>query len=397
MLKIRKEPVRGCSATVCKARISSQFTKEKYGPSQDRIVKALLLGLLRYGPRCGCNLRATILHCRQGHRCRGEFNRPKWPYTFLTECKYPLDIDDALISVGGIFGTPRTSPTAPLTSVSCAIHLYKMRQMWSRIHETMFSTRSCQPIDFRFADSMRRELESWYAATPEQSYTAPGGQLSVFSSKEWFSIAYHHTILLIYRRHLIVSSCGSAAQNSGDRSARSQQAIDSAFTICSNAGRQICLLYRQLYISRSVNYTWGSLHMLFLGGLTYLHTLWASNDVRQATRRDDVYTTCTACTMVLVIMAERWKAAASYRDIFETLTSKTITMMCDTERASWPVAQSNTRKQPWVADQPATEQSLKQLPFQEWVDNVADIGMCEGVQSMLDTFLGERDIYGFES
>lgn len=261
----------------------------------------------------------------------------------------------------------------------------------------MYSTRSGQSIDFPFVDSMRRDLESWYAATPEQSYAAPEGQLSVFSSKEWFSIAYHHTILLIYRRHLIFSSQDTAAQYSGHRSARSQEAIDSAFTICSNASRQICLLYRQLYISRSVKYTWGSLHMLFLGGLTYLHTLWASNDVRQATRREDVYTTCTACTMVLVIMAERWKAAAPYRDIFDTLSSKTITMMCDTERAPWPISQSNTRKQPGAVTQPATEQPLGHLPFQEWIENVADIGMCEGVQSMLDTFLGERDIERAES
>jgi hypothetical protein len=158
--------------------------------------------------------------------------------------------------------------------------------------------------------------------------------------------------------------------------------------------------YRHLYISRSVSYTWGSLHMLFLGGLTYLYTLWASSDVRRATRRGDVCSTGTACTMVLVIMAERWKAAVSYRDIFETLATKTITMICDTETEGLPVPALPASGQPWVTEQPATEQSLAQLPFEDWmdkIDNVADMGMCEGVQSMLEMFLGDTSIMGFQT
>jgi hypothetical protein len=35
-----------------------------------------------------------------------------------------------------------------------------------------------------------------------------------------------------------------------------------------------------------------------------------------------------ACTTVLIIIAERWNEASSYRDIFELLSESTITMIC---------------------------------------------------------------------
>lgn len=187
--------------------------------------------------------------------------------------------------------------------MSCANHVYKLRQIWSKIHETICSKGMPLPADFKFVASMHREIDAWYKNTLEQYYAGFGGRLSVFSSKEWFTIAYNHTILAINRRHMIISSKGSATQYLGDQSAR--QAVTNAFLTSLTAAREICLLYRQLYISCLVTYTWGSLHMLFLAGLTYLHTLWTSSDVRRTTRRDDVYATCTACTMVLVIMAER--------------------------------------------------------------------------------------------
>lgn len=311
--------------------------------------------------------------------------------------QYPLDIDDSSIGGGGIFGEPRTSVQAPSTSISCAIHIYKLRQIWSEIHETIYSHRMSAPINFGYADPMRHKLEIWHEKTPDQVETGVGGHHSVFSSKEWFSIAYNHTVRLIYRHHLNVSDPGTAAYNYSDQSSSAREAVNSAFIICSNAGREICLLYRHLYISSSVIYSWGSLHMLFLGGLTYLHTLWASINVRRVTKCGDVYTTCAARTMVLAVIAERWKAAVSYRDIFETLAIKTVTMMCDNDREALLVQGLPACRQPWITEQSEIEQSLRHLDWQEWIENVADIGMCEGAQSVLDGFLGDRETDNFQA
>lgn len=40
-----------------------------------------------------------------------------------------------------------------------------------------------------------------------------------------------------------------------------------------------------------------------------------------------VHSTCGNCTVVLVIMAERWHEAATYRDIFENLANRTMAMV----------------------------------------------------------------------
>lgn len=68
--------------------------------------------------------------------------------------------------------------------------------------------------------------------------------------------------------------------------------------------------------------------MLFFGGLTYLYCLWRCKAIRDAARQRDVINTCLACQTVLVIIAERWKLATSYRDLFEMLSERTISMMC---------------------------------------------------------------------
>jgi hypothetical protein len=46
-------------------------------------------------------------------------------------------------------------------------------------------------------------------------------------------------------------------------------------------------------------------------------------------RRSEVINTCMACNTVLVIIAERWSQAITYRDTFETLYEKTIDMICN--------------------------------------------------------------------
>ena len=91
--------------------------------------------------------------------------------------------------------------------------------------------------------------------------------------------------------------------------------------------------YRRLYQNRSVQFTWGSLHILFLGGLTYLYCLWCSRSVRESARQADIINTCMACSTVLTIIAERWNLASSYREMFEILSQRTISMTCSDSAA----------------------------------------------------------------
>lgn len=56
----------------------------------------------------------------------------------------------------------------------------------------------------------------------------------------------------------------------------------------------------------------------------------------------DVINTCTACTMVLVIIAERWSKARTYRDVFEQLSEQTLAFICGATGASEQISTHQT-------------------------------------------------------
>ena len=207
-----------------------------------------------------------------------------------------------------------------------SIHAIKLRRLWTKIVDVLYPTNSqrhrVSPEQCSF-EALRQELEEWRESTPDQLDYSHSHPLSVFASSQWFPLAYDHAILVLYRHYI----CGAAlGQHQGDSSL--SEVTERAFEECFFRSREMCLLYRRVYQSSTVQFTWGSLHILFTGGLTYLYCLWRSERIRSMARQTDVVNTCMACTTVLVIIAERWNLATSYRDIFETLSERTINMIC---------------------------------------------------------------------
>lgn len=240
------------------------------------------------------------------------------------DVELPLDVDDESITRDGILQQPRSAPGDPPTTMTGALHVFRLRRLWSRMAETLYPTisRSDGANADALVDGLRQELEEWRLATPDQLFLQ-SHPLSVFASRDWFQLAYEHSILLLYR-HYIAGEQQVTLHDPEERQAK----MDGIFEECAYSARQMCTRYRRLYQSSSVQFTWGSLHILFLAGLTYLFCLWRSRSVRERSRQTDVMSTCMACTMVLTITAERWNFATPYRDIFELLSVKTISMVC---------------------------------------------------------------------
>ncbi|KAJ9157324.1 Fungal specific transcription factor [Pleurostoma richardsiae] len=240
------------------------------------------------------------------------------------DTELPLDVEDDDITAAGFRRKPRSSAEEPPTQMTGFIHAIKLRRLWSKIGDLLYPSISRAGIlamngtmRQSLVDSLGQELEDWHNSIPEPVDYSGSRPLSVFASKEWFQLAYDHSVLLLYRHDL----------NLPTQFIESGQA-DKVFEECYRRAREICLLYRRLYQSPTIQFTWGSLHILFLGGLTYLYCLWRSPRVRQSARRTDVMNTCMACNTVLVIIAERWSQATTYRDTFEALSERTISMIC---------------------------------------------------------------------
>ncbi|CAI6097316.1 unnamed protein product [Clonostachys chloroleuca] len=292
------------------------------------------------------------------------------------DVELPLDVDDESITRDGILQNPRSAPGDPPTAMTGALHNIRLRKLWSKMAESLYLTISRHDggeADM-LIDRLRQELEDWRLSIPDQLILS-ADPLSVFASRDWFQLAYEHSILLLYR-HYIIGEQQVAIQNPVER----QEKIDSIFEECAYSARQMCMRYRRLYQSSSIQFTWGSLHILFLAGLTYLFCLWRCRSVRAKTRQTDVMNTCMACTMVLTITAERWSFATRYRDIFELLSVKTISMVCgETTITSGGL--------PGASPLSKLAQVNDQTGFQDWLTGINDFPVPEDSEWLVEELL----------
>lgn len=234
-----------------------------------------------------------------------------------TRIKLPLDLDDEYITPAGLLRAARNPGTEPPTHITGAIHAVKLRQLWSKFSNTLYpiTFQTHHIYDEATVQALRRELDDWRQACPDRLSCPELQSLSVWASEEWFQVAYNHSVLLLYRHHITMPLGAN-------------EKLEKVMEECYVHAREICLAYRRIYQKQSIQFTWGSVHILFLGGLTYLYCLWRSKALREKIRQGDVATTCMACNAVLIIVAERWNLATTYRDIFETLSQRTIDMVC---------------------------------------------------------------------
>lgn len=316
----------------------------------------------------------------------------------------PLDIDDESITVSGLTSSPRSQVADPPTLMSGTIHGIKLRRLWTKMNDQLYppnGRRSCGDncSQRRIIDSLRKDLEDWHAATPDQLDHSASHPLSVFASKSWFQLAYDYTILLLYRHYMFRQHSGrnGAEVNATTVDDDTAEAANTALEECFVRARQICLSYRRIYQSSSVQFTWGSVHILFVAGLTYLFCLWHSSALRSKAKQSDIMSTCMACNTVLIIVAERWNLATSYRTAFETLSERTIRMICGdmddiSNSVSLPFATNaqESSQRADAQDAPGTAEPV----FQDWIMGLEDMGIPRESEWFVDELF--RDINASE-
>jgi hypothetical protein len=294
--------------------------------------------------------------------------------------KLPLDLEDEFITRDGLLKGPREAIHGPPTYITGAIHVIKLRRLWSKISDDLYPTARRPSILHTtagkgVAEGLRKELNAWHAGIPDPVDRSSSQPLSVFASRAWFQLAYDHSILLFFR-HFITSPVPQGEE----------EYVRTIFEECAHRSRDMCLTYRRLYQSSTIQFTWGSLHILFLGGLTYLYCLWRSHHVRYTIRRSEVINTCMACNTVLVIIAERWSQAVTYRDTFETLYEKTIDMICN-DRPH----QSSTRTNNPVHGS-SNSRNAEPTVSQDWFSGLEDMTVPQDSEWFVEELLnGMRD------
>ena len=260
---------------------------------------------------------------------------------------------------------PRQPGELP-TSITKGLETFRIRCLWGKIHASLYSdiatSGSSHPTYQSRIDELRGELEAWKASLPD-IIPPVDDTLSIFSSDWWYEFCYNYTVLYLYRGQLTDAN---------------KPVSDTATSESVHAAEELCHGVRNLILSRKTTYTWGALHSVFVAGLTYLHCLWASASVRQSIRQDAASRTCTDCTIVLVLMAQWHEAVVPYRDTFEALASRTMTMLAELGEDKSPGTMTS-----------AASGGQDYAPLQQWIADIADGQLSHSFGDLLTGLVAE--------
>jgi hypothetical protein len=252
---------------------------------------------------------------------------------------------------------------------------FRIRQLWARIHVYVYSdlalSDASHPTYQSRIDGFRKDLEGWRASLPEDNINATlhPDSLTLFTSSYWYDLSYNCTIMNLYRGQLTYAK-GSLCD-------------EATLLECMRAAEDVCHGLRNELLGKHTTPTWGALHSCFIAGLTYLHGLWMFrrqlNRNRRETRQDVVSATCTDCTIALVLMAQWHDGAAPYRDIFEALAARTMTMLVEKDRVEMASEEGQT-----VGIGSSDEALSSPDVFSQWMADISETGMGDSLETLLN-------------
>jgi hypothetical protein len=174
-------------------------------------------------------------------------------------------------------------------------------------------------------DKLVSELLEWKHEVPDltslqgAAFSESHRRRSSFLSDEWYEVIYHNATLMLFRPSPMLSDTGS------------QRTLQELF----NSSKNAVLLYASLHRSRKINYSWITLHSVFMAGLTYLYSL--SRHFRERRRPSpnglvletdptaiEIVNGTRACSNVLVAVSERWDSLRSCHEVFDRLSDAVL-------------------------------------------------------------------------
>lgn len=203
-------------------------------------------------------------------------------------------------------------------------HLTRYRVLSGKVMVSLHSPRG-QTHDEASTGTTRlaltQELENWRSETASLSLFADSQKTrqSSYLSPEWYELLYYNTLLMLYRPSPALSNIPT----------RAPVVLQPIF----DASREAISRYAMLHTSQRINYTWITLHAVFMAGLSYIYAVSRHFRARRAnlevassatTLKTDptileVVNTCRSCSIVLVAVSERWATPRHCHKVFDRL------------------------------------------------------------------------------
>jgi hypothetical protein len=216
-------------------------------------------------------------------------------------------------------------PDGPESSnLSPFLHLIRIRRLSGQILTQMYISRHHSQIPINDKREVRgrlhEEINAWGQDTERLNlYPAElHGYASSFLSKEWYTAVYNNAILLLYRPSPYLPEPTMALSCTGEPE-----------LVCLlNAAKGSIKSYSELHRKRRLNYSWITLHGIFIAGLAYVYSV--GRLLEDATTREHVpdimclIEVTQACSHVLVAICERWNDSRRCCELFSKLSTNLI-------------------------------------------------------------------------
>jgi hypothetical protein len=155
--------------------------------------------------------------------------------------------------------------------------------------------------------------------------TSSSSSSSCFRCREWYEVLYHNAILLALRPSPMTTSGSDDASLLQD-SWTLQRIFESS--------QQAVRLYAHLYDTKRLNYSWITLHSVFMAGLSYIYAVadhfrtrrkeGNANTSQKSLSQDptvvEIVTDTRACSNILVAVSERWNLTKRCHKVFDRLS-----------------------------------------------------------------------------
>lgn len=219
-----------------------------------------------------------------------------------------------------------------LQYISPFLHLIAIRKIagkiLNRVHCASTSDNASTEKKLAVRREFQNELDVWLSQIPNIKMPGPeldNFPLSPFRSKVWYEVPYHNALLLLCRPSPMfppVPSPSGAAPGS----------VVTGLNEILLSAVSVIHLYGELHRTRRLNYSWITLHAMFIAGLSYIYSI--SRIIKESTSRCETFPICLeytrvigvtrTCSKVLIAINERWGAARDSCEIFDRLSTAII-------------------------------------------------------------------------
>ncbi|KAH6669955.1 fungal-specific transcription factor domain-containing protein [Halenospora varia] len=230
------------------------------------------------------------------------------------DAELPLDVDEAnqdLEVLRKASEADKTKPASPQSSLTCFIHLLRLRIIDSEIQHSIYRVdcRSSSKSVYQKTDAFLEKLIAWKDAIPPQSTQWDPADRHKFRGDEYqsydsYMASYYKSIRVLLQPRLYENTINKRY-----------------LSLCADACRGVCETYKRLHYRIPLAFTSVSLQTVFLAGLTLVYCMWHDDSNRNGFKN---FGTLTDCSIILYVMAERWPAGRKYRDLFESVKKSVL-------------------------------------------------------------------------